>query len=271
MSAAVTEASPNVVSPDISAPLERLLTAEQLEARLRQIGAERYHDLHPFHAKLHGGELDRGQVRAWILNRWYYQSRIPIKDATILSRCEDPALRREWRSRIEEHDGGPGNEGGIARWIVLAEAVGLDPEYMTSCRGLLPATRFAGDAYVHFVRERSLLEAVASSLTELFAPRIHKQRIAGLLKHYDFANEKTLAYFERRLTEAPKDVAFGLSWVLREARTLEQQEQVCQALLFKTSMLWAQLDALHHAYVEPGLIPPGCYDPARNDQGAHLA
>jgi pyrroloquinoline-quinone synthase len=240
---------------------EAPLSPEELEARLRRIGAERYHNLHPFHKLLHGGKCDHGQVQAWVLNRYYYQCRIPIKDATILSRADDPALRREWRSRIEDHDGSAANEGGIERWLVLAEAVGLERDYVMSTKGILPATRFAVDAYVHFVRERTLLEAIASSLTELFAPKIHEERIAGLLEHYDFANEHTTAYFSRRLREAPKDVQFGLGYVLREARTREQQEQVLDALRFKTDVLWAQLDALYHAYVDPGHIPPGAFVP----------
>ena len=234
---------------------------EEFLARLRRIGEERYHSLHPFHRLLHGGKLGRGQVQAWVLNRFYYQARIPLKDAALLSRMEDPALRRSWRKRIEEHDGGAGNEGGIERWLVLAEAVGLDREKVLRHEGLLPGVRFAVDAYVQFVRERSLLEAIASSLTELFAPAIHEERIAGLLKHYEFANERTLAYFQRRLKEAPEDVAFTLDWVLDRADTSEQQQAVLDAVTFKTDLLWAQLDALHHAYVAPALPPPGAFRP----------
>ena len=234
---------------------------EEFLARIRRIGEERYHSLHPFHRLLHGGKLGRGQVQAWVLNRFYYQARIPLKDAALLSRMEDPALRRSWRKRIEEHDGGPGNEGGIERWLVLAEAVGLDRSKVLRHEGLLPGVRFAVDAYVQFVRERSLLEGIASSLTELFAPAIHEERIAGLLKHYDFANERTLAYFQRRLKEAPEDVAFTLDWVLDRADGRERQEAVLAAVSFKTDLLWAQLDALHHAYVTPGLPPPGAFRP----------
>ena len=229
--------------------------------RIRRIGDERYHSLHPFHRLLHGGKLNRGQVQAWVLNRFYYQARIPLKDAALLSRMEDPELRRSWRKRIEEHDGGADNEGGIERWLVLAEAVGLDRERVLRHEGLLPGVRFAVDAYVNFVRERSLLEAMASSLTELFAPAIHEERIAGLLRHYDFANERTLAYFQRRLTEAPQDVSFTLDWIFEHATTRERQEAVLGAVLFKTDVLWAQLDALHHAYVEPGTPPPGAFRP----------
>ncbi|MCH8836130.1 MAG: pyrroloquinoline-quinone synthase PqqC, partial [Proteobacteria bacterium] len=202
------------------------MSADELERRLRAIGAERYHDRHPFHTLLHGGRLDKGQVQAWVLNRYYYQSRIPMKDAALISRVEDPALRREWRGRIVDHDGSGPGDGGIERWLVLAEGVGLDRAYVMSTAGVLAATRFAVDAYVRFVRERPLVEAVASSLTELFAPAIHRERIAGLLEHYDFANEKTMAYFNRRLEEAPKDVKFGLDYVRREARTPEQQQGV---------------------------------------------
>ena len=228
---------------------------------MRQIGAERYHDKHPFHKLLHGGELNQGQVQAWVLNRYCYQSAIPRKDAALISRVDDPALRREWRRRMEDHDGTNGGEGGIERWLVLAEGVGLDRGYVMSTEGALPATKFAVEAYVRFVREHSLLEAIASSLTELFAPAIHRERIAGLLAHYDFANDITMSYFKKRLEQAPRDVAFGLDYVLSEATTAERQESVLAALRFKTDVLWAQLDALYHGYVEPGHIPPGAFRP----------
>ncbi len=235
----------------------------EFEARLRRIGAERYHDKHPFHQLLHSGGCTLDQVRAWVINRYYYQSRIPMKDAAFLSRVTDPALRRIWRSRIEDHDGTDTREGGIARWLRLAQGIGLDPDYVASAEGVLPATRFAVDAYVRFVRDEPLLAAVASSLTELFAPAIHEQRIAGLLKHYDFATPETISYFQHRLTEAPKDVAFGLGWVLDHAQTPDQQDMAAAALTFKTEVLWAQLDALSSAYVVPGRIPPGGWQPGQ--------
>ena len=241
--------------------MTRILSADELEKQLRRIGAERYDDKHPFHDMLHGGKLDKGQVQAWVLNRYCYQSAIPRKDAALISRVDDPELRREWRRRIEDQDGTNAGEGGIERWLVLAEGVGLDRAYVMSTEGALPATRFAVEAYVRFVRERPLLEAIASSLTELFAPAIHRQRIAGLLEHYDFANDETLSYFRKRLDQAPREVAFGRDYVLREARTAEQQDGVLAALRFKTDVLWAQLDALYHAYVEPGHIPPGAFRP----------
>ncbi|MBU2961093.1 pyrroloquinoline-quinone synthase PqqC [Citreicella sp. C3M06] len=233
---------------------------QDFEARLRQIGAERYHDKHPFHHRLHGGQCTPDEVRAWVINRYYYQHSIPIKDAAFMSRVEDPDLRRIWRSRIEDHDGTEQNEGGIRRWLRLADAVGLDRDYVAARRGVLPATRFAVDAYVRYVRDKTLLEAVAASLTELFAPKIHANRIEGLLAHYDFADDSALSYFRNRLNEAPKDVAFGLGWVLDHADTQEKQDMAAAALTFKTDVLWAQLDALWGAYVEQR-IPPGAWQP----------
>lgn len=237
------------------------MSRETLEARLRQIGEERYHDKHPFHHLLHGGQCTPDQVRAWVINRWAYQAAIPMKDAAFMSRCSDPAIRRAWRSRIEDHDGGIDEGGGLRRWLKLAEAVGLDPDYVASSRGVLPASRFAVDAYVRYVRDMPLLQAVASSLTELFAPKIHEKRIEGLLEHYDFANADSLSYFRNRLDQAPRDVAYGLNWVLEHADTPEKENQACAALIFKTEVLWAQLDALHSAYVVPGRIPPGAWKP----------
>jgi len=241
--------------------MTELWRPDEFERRLRQIGEERYHSKHPFHQMLHEGKLTQGQVQAWVLNRFYYQRSIPLKDASLMSRAEDPDFRREWIHRIIDHDGTEAGNGGIDRWLVLAEGVGLDRSYVQSMVGILPATKFAVDAYVRFVREKSLLEAVASSLTELFAPELHKTRIEALLKNYAFANERTLAYFRKRLDQAPRDVMFGLSYVLREARTRDQQEAALAALRFKTDVLWAQLDALHHAYVTPALIPPGAFIP----------
>jgi pyrroloquinoline-quinone synthase len=241
---------------------ERLLSPDQLESGLRAIGAERYHNLHPFHRLLHGGKLNRGQVQAWALNRYYYQSQIPAKDATLLARLPTAALRREWRSRLIDHDGNAAGEGGVARWLKLVEGVGLDTAYVESTEGLLGGTRFAVDAYVNFVRDRSILEAVASSLTEMFSPGIIAERVSGMLSHYDFVTKETLAYFAPRLTQAPKDVNFALAYVKENARTREQQDQVLAALRFKCDVLWSQLDALHFAYVSPGLIPPGAFVPA---------
>ena len=237
-----------------------LLTPDQLEARLRQIGAERYHNRHPFHRKLHDGLLTKQQVQAWALNRYYYQARIPAKDATLLARLPTAELRREWRRRIEDHDGTEPGTGGVARWLVLTDGLGLDRDYVESTDGLLPATRFAVDAYVNFVRDQSILAAIASSLTELFSPTIISERVSGMLWHYDFISEETLAYFTPRLTQAPRDSDFALAYVRENARTPEQQREVLGALEFKCSVLWSMLDALDYAYVE-GHIPPGAFVP----------
>ncbi len=238
------------------------LAPDELEARLRAVGAERYHDKHPFHALLHGGRCTRAQVQAWALNRFYYQARIPQKDATILARIDDPALRRAWRQRIVDHDGERDGEGGVARWLALTDALGLPRADVVAGRGLLPATRFAVDAYVSFVRERSLLEAIASSLTELFSPKIIQDRVAGMLAHYDFVDRSALAYFTARPEQARRDVDVALAYVKANALTPEAQRAVLAALAFKCDILWAMLDALHHAYVEPGRPPPGAWRPA---------
>ena len=244
---------------------DALLTPDQLEAELRRIGAERYHDRHPFHALLHGGKLSRGQVQAWALNRYCYQAAIPRKDAALVSRLEDRELRRTWVSRILDHDGSGDDPGGIERWLVLTDGLGLERAYVTSMAGALPAVRFAVEAYVRFAGERTVLEAIASSLTELFAPAIHRQRISGMLANYAFIGDEVMAYFRTRLSQAPRDVAFALDYVRREASTVERQRAVLGALRFKCDVLWAQLDAIHGAYVTPGLPPPGAFvpDPAR--------
>jgi len=235
------------------------MTPDQLEAALRRIGAERYHNLHPFHRMLHGGKLTKGQVQAWALNRYCYQSAIPRKDASLIARTDDPELRRVWRQRLVDHDGELPGEGGVARWLALTDGLGLDRAYVASTRGALPATKFAVEAYVRFVREQSLLEAIASSLTELFSPAIISERVSGMLENYDFISRETLSYFSARISQAPRDADFALDYVKREARTPEQQQQVLAALEFKCSVLWAQLDALYHAYVAPAHIPPGAF------------
>jgi pyrroloquinoline-quinone synthase len=241
--------------------VNRLLEPDELEAAIRAVGAERYHDRHPFHRLLNGGQLTKPQVKAWALNRYCYQAAVPRKDAALISRAEDRELRRMWIGRVLDHDGRGDEEGGIERWLTLTDALGLDREYVTSMRGALPATRFAVDAYVTFVRERSVVEAVASSLTELFAPKIHKERIAGMLENYDFVDERVMIYFRRRLEQATRDADFALDYVKRHATTAELQAACVEAVRFKCNVLWAQLDALHYAYVTPGLIPPGAFRP----------
>jgi pyrroloquinoline-quinone synthase len=237
------------------------LSPDDLEAELRAIGAARYHNLHPFHRLLHDGKLNRGQVQAWALNRYYYQSHIPIKDASLLARLPTAALRREWRRRLDDHDGGDTSPGGVARWLALARGVGLDGDRVAAHDGVLAATRFAVDAYVQFVRERSVLEAIASSLTEIFSPMIIAERVSGMLANYDWITPDTLAYFTPRLTQAPRDSEFALDYVKTHADTSERQQQVLEALRFKCDVLWSQLDALYFVYVAPKLIPPGAFNP----------
>ncbi len=244
-----------------------LETGQALEARLRQIGAQRYHHNHPFHCLMRDGQLTKGQIQAWALNRYYYQSRIPIKDSALMSRMVDTDLRRVWSQRVVDHDGTHEGQGGIKKWLHLCERLGLARDYVLSEEGVLPATKFAVDAYVNFVRERSLLEAIASSLTELFAPSIITERASALLARYDFVDEDALVYFKARLTAAPRDAGFALEYVKTHATTPALRDAVCKALLFKTDMLWAQLDALYFSYVTPRLVPPGAFTPCQANVG----
>jgi coenzyme PQQ biosynthesis protein C len=236
------------------------LTRTELSARLEQIGQERYHHRHPFHQMMHEGRLDRGQLQAWALNRFYYQSRIPIKDAIILSRSEDRDFRVAWRKRIVDHDGEGKSEGGIERWLRLSEAAGLSREVVRSGQGVLPATRYAVDAYLDLVRNRTFLEAVASSLTELFSRDLISLRVGALKKHYPWL-AGGLDYFTARLSEAPEDAKFAFEWVAEHARTRAAQESAMAALERKCDILWAQLDALYFAYVQPAWPPPGAFRP----------
>ena len=239
---------------------DRLLSARELKERLLAVGHERYHHKHPFHLLMHKGELTRGQLQAWALNRYYYQSQIPIKDSIVLSRSDDPNFRRVWRKRILDHDGVDGQPGGIEKWIRLAEATGLPPGRVTSTCEILPGVRYAVDAYLALVSKRSHLEAVASSLTELFSRDLISLRIDALRRHYPWL-EPGLAYFTARLSQAPEDAAFALDWVTTHARNREQQELVINALIAKCDILWAQLDAIYFSYVEPGWPPAGAFQP----------
>jgi pyrroloquinoline-quinone synthase len=238
----------------------RLFSLEELRAQLQAVGEERYHHKHPFHLLMHEGKLSRGQLQAWALNRYYYQSIIPIKDSIILSRGPDPAFRRAWRKRVVDHDGDAANnnDGGIQRWIKLAEATGLDPAKVRTGRGILPATRFAVDEYLNIVRSRSLLEAVASSLTELFSTKLITLRVERLRQYYPWLSGG-LDYFEARLFQAPEDSQFAVNYVYDHAKTRAEQELAIQALRDKCDILWAQLDALYFAYVQPGWPPPGAF------------
>jgi pyrroloquinoline-quinone synthase len=240
---------------------DELWSPQQFEAAIRNVGAERYHHKHPFHKRLHSGQATKGQVQAWALNRYCYQAGVPRKDAAFMSRCHDRELRREWIHRIHDHDGLGEEAGGIERWLVLTDGLGLDRDYVVSRAGALPGTIFAVEAYVRFVVEQPLTVAVASSLTELFAPAIHRERISGMLENYDFIDESVMAYFRRRLTQATRDADFALDYIKAHAKSRAEQEACVGAVEFKCGVLWAQLDALDYAYVTPGVIPPGAFRP----------
>ena len=241
-------------------PGQELATPAELEAHLCAIGSERYHHRHPFHQLMHEGKLTRGQLQAWALNRYYYQRVIPIKDSIILSRSEDPHFRRAWRKRIIDHEGDGVRAGGIEKWIQLAQATGLSRQRVTSETEILPGVRYAVNAYLDLVSKRSFLEAVASSLTELFSRDLIALRIDRLQRHYPWLSDG-LAYFDARLTQAPEDAQFALAWVIEHARTGALQELALAALRAKCDILWAQLDALYFAYVTPGWPPPGAFRP----------
>ena len=245
-----------IVSPDgFGAPL----TPAEFEAAIRAVGAERYHDKHPFHKMLHGGKLNKGQVQAWALNRYCYQEAVPRKDAAFMSRAHDRELRREWIHRIHDHDGLGEEAGGIERWLVLTDGLGFPATTSISRRGALPGTKFAVEAYVRFVVEQPLVVAVASSLTELFAPSIHRERIAGMLENYDFIDDKVMAYFKRRLVRR-RATPNSRSNTSRRMRELgPSRTRAWPPCEFKCDVLWAQLDALNHAYVTPGVVPPGAF------------
>ncbi len=231
------------VVPELTAPLGH----HEFVERMRTEGARRYHDNHPFHQRMHEGKLSRTQLQLWVLNRYYYQTRIPIKDAIIVSKSEDPAFRRMWLHRITDHDGTANSEGGLELWLRLAEGVGLPRELVASCRDVLPGVRFACDAYVNLVRERPLVEAVASSLTEFFAPDLMSTRIAAWERHYEWVEPGVLAYFRTRVTRARNDSQEAIAFVTDHATTREVQENCIRALILKTEILWHLLDCVQAA------------------------
>jgi len=222
----------------------RPLSTQELIEWLRREGAKRYHDQHPFHVRMHEGKLDRHQLQQWVINRYYYQTRIPIKDAIILSKSEDPAFRRRWIHRITDHDGNVAGEGGLESWLRLAEGVGLARESVAKCQQVLPGVRFACDAYLQLVRDRSLVEAVASSLTEFFAPDLMRQRIAAWEKHYPWVEPSTLDYFRSRVPRARLDSDEAVDFVCAHATTYELQARCVAALIRKTEILWHLLDCV---------------------------
>lgn len=223
-------------------------TVAAFEETLRSF-SNRYHINHPFNQKMNAGEFDREQIQGWVANRLYYQISIPIKDANLMANCPDREVRRHWIQRILDHDGGSGSEGGIEAWLRLGEACGLSREDLLSERRVLPGVRFAVDAYVNFVRRADWREAVCSSLTELFAPTIHRERIANWPRHYPWIEPEGLQYFRNRLIEAHRDVEHGLAVTLDSFTTRPQQERALEILQFKLDILWTMLDAMYMAYV----------------------
>jgi pyrroloquinoline-quinone synthase len=225
---------------DAGAPLTR----EAFIERLRDEGARRYHDAHPFHRRMHEGTLTRPELQRWVQNRYYYQTRIPIKDALILAKSEDPAFRRVWIRRMRDHDGDEAGAGGLAQWLELARAVGLDPGEVASCRQVLPGVRFACDGYVTLVRESPLVVAVASSLTEFFAPDLMSRRIEAWEKHYPWVAAAGLGYFRARVTRARHDSEEAVAFVVASADTRALQDACVAALIRKTEVLWHLLDCV---------------------------
>jgi pyrroloquinoline-quinone synthase len=225
---------------------------EEFERQLRAKG-DRYHIHHPFQVAMNNGKLNREQIQGWVYNRFYYQICIPIKDAAILSNCPDRDVRREWIQRIIDHDGTKGDEGGIEAWTRLGEAVGLKREEITSLKHVLPGVRFAVDAYVNFARSRPWQEAVTSSLTELFAPEIHKSRLENWPQHYPWIDQEGYQYFRNRLAQARRDVKFALSFTLDHYKTREQQERALEILQFKLDVLWSMVDAMQINYCKTGI------------------
>jgi pyrroloquinoline-quinone synthase len=253
------------------APAGPPLSADQFVERLRDEGARRYHDAHPFHRAMHAGTLTRPQLQQWVLNRYYYQTRIPIKDALILAKSDDPAFRRKWIRRLQDHDGqdddvGGSRGGGLAKWLDLAEAVGLDPAEVASCQHVLPGVRFACDAYVTLVRESPLVVAVASSLTEFFAPDLMSKRIEAWERHYPWVAAAGLGYFRARVTRARRDSEEAVAFVVANATSRVLQEACVGALIRKTEVLWHLLDCVQ-ASVGPGAVAgPGVSDAAEAER-----
>jgi pyrroloquinoline-quinone synthase len=223
---------------------------EEFIAHLRAQGT-RYHNLHPFHRRMDAGSLSREELQRWVANRFYYQKCIPLKDAAILSNCPEVEVRRAWIQRIIDHDGTADGTGGIESWLRLGEALDVSRAELVSEQHVLPAVRYAVDAYVNFARQKPWIEAVASSLTELFGPGAIRVRLEALERHYEWIDPAGLDYFRTRLVKAPRDAQHALEIVVARCRTREQQEAAVAALRFKTEMLWAQLDAIEHGDTQP--------------------
>jgi pyrroloquinoline-quinone synthase len=223
---------------------------DEFIARLRGQGT-RYHNLHPFHVRMDAGELTREELQRWVANRFYYQKCIPLKDAAILSNCPDVEVRRQWIRRIIDHDGTAEGTGGTESWLRLGEALGVTRDELLSEQGVLPGVRYAVDAYVNFARQKPWIEAVASSLTELFGPGAMRARLEAFERHYPWIDPAGLDYFRTRLVQAPRDAQYALDLTVGRCTTREQQDAAVAALRFKTEVLWAQLDAIERGDTQP--------------------
>lgn len=226
----------------LAAPLDR----DAFSAWLRSEGERRYHARHPFHRRMHEGRLTRAELQRWVINRFYYQTIIPIKDAVLVSKSRDARFRRMWLRRIVDHDGASEGEGGIELWLRLGQALGVPRERLLSLDEVRPGVRFACDAYVTFVREQSLLEGVAASLTEFFAPDLMSRRIEVFERHYGFSDKPGLEYFKERVPRAARDAREALDFVLEHASTFVEQQRAVAALVHKTQILWHLLDCISH-------------------------
>jgi pyrroloquinoline-quinone synthase len=226
------------------------LAPDDFISQLRAQGG-RYHNLHPFHRRMDAGELSREELQRWVTNRFYYQKCIPLKDAAIMANCPEVEVRRVWIQRILDHDGTSSERGGIDAWLALGEALGVDRDELVSEGHVLPGVRYAVDAYVTFARRAPWIEAVASSLTELFGPAAIKVRLRALERHYDWIDPAGLAYFRTRLEKAPIDARYALELTVERCRRRDQQDAAVAALRFKTELLWAQLDAIDRGDTQP--------------------
>jgi pyrroloquinoline-quinone synthase len=233
------------MTPNLNAPWSK----QEFEQKLRD-KEKYYHINHEFHLLMNSGKLEKPAIQGWVANRFYYQVMIPVKDAAIMANCPDREVRRHWIQRIIDHDGTQGDEGGIEAWLLLGEAVGLPREELLCHKHLLPGVKFAIDAYVNFARQQPWEVAASSSLTELFAPTIHQNRLDNWPKYYPWIDERGYHYFRKRLTEARRDVQHGLDITLNYYKSREQQEKMLEVLQFKLDILWTMLDCMWMAYVE---------------------
>ncbi len=223
-------------------------TRKEFEEKLKEKG-RLYHIHHPYQVNMNSGNSNKAQIQGWVANRFYYQTTIPIKDASIMANCSERDVRRQWMQRILDHDGVDGDDGGIEAWLRLGESVGMSRQEILSQEHVLPGVRFACDAYLNFARRASWQEAACSSLTELFAPEIHQKRLNTWPDHYPWIDIEGYQYFRKRLSEARRDVQHGLDITLEHFKTREQQEQALSILQFKLDVLWSMLDAMQIAYV----------------------